>query len=220
MFVKNLHESVSGKRSEESRYCRALFGSSQTDGKSIILGLLIVAALSLMILASGNAQTATQGYTIVTKVIRAEVKDIDLENRLLTFIGANKIPVEVHVSEKIKNLDKIKVGDQIKIEYRASLAIYLGEPGARPKEDLDLEVERPGEGVSPGGQALETLDASALVQGIDKKNRTLTLKLDGGDVVTTEADQSMKNFDSIKVGDTIQVRLTKAIAFSLETPDP
>ena len=214
------YESNWVEQNEMSDFSRAPSGSSQTGGRLLVLGILIVAALFLMILSSSSAQTESQGYTIATKVIKAEVIDVDLENRLLTFHGPNKIPVEVHVSDKIRNLNQIKVGDQVKIEYQASLAIYVGEPGSKPKEDLDLVVERPGEGESPGGRALETLDASAMVQSIDKTNRTLTLELDGGDVVTTEADKSMKNFDNIKVGDTVQVRLTKAIAFSLETPKP
>ena len=64
------------------------------------------------------------------------------------------------------------------------------------------------------------MDANALVQSIDKTNRTLTLELNGGDVVTTEVEESSQTFDSLKVGDTIQVSLTKAIAFSLEAPEP
>ena len=220
MIEKKSYENKWGQQKEESDYSRAPIGSSLTDGRLLVLGILIVAALSLIILSSSSAQTESQGYTIATKVIKAEVIDVDLENRLLTFRGQNKIPIEVHVSDKIKNLNKIKVGDLVKIDYHASLAIYVGEPGSRPKEDLDLVVERPGEGESPGGRALETLDASALVQGVDKTNRTLTLELEGGDVVTTEVEESSPTFDSLKVGDTIQVRLTKAVAFSLETPEP
>lgn len=220
MIEKNLSESNWGEQNERSDYSRVPLGSSRTDGRLIVLGIFIVAALSLLILSSSSAQTESRGVTIATKVIKAEVIDVDLENRLLTFRGPNKIPVEVHVSEKIRNLNKIKVGDQVKIEYQASLAIYVGEPGSRPKEDLDLVVERPGEEESPGGRALEVLDASALVQSIDKTNRTLTLELDGGEVVTTEMEESLQTLDSLKVGDTIQVRLTKAIAFSLETPEP
>lgn len=220
MIEKKSYESNWVKQNVESDYNRAPLGSSSTDGRLLVLGILIVAALSLMILSSSSAQTESRGVTIATKVIKAEVMDVDLENRLLTFSGPKKIPVEVHVSEKIRNLNQIKVGDQIKIEYQASLAIYVGEPGSRPKEDLELVVERPGEGESPGGRSLETLDASALVQGIDKTNRTLTLELDGGDVFTTEVEESSQTFDTLKVGDTIQVRLTKAIAFSLETTEP
>lgn len=220
MIEKNLYESYWGEQNEESEYSQAPLGSSLTDRSLILLGILIMAALSLLILSSSSAQTESRGYTIATKIIKAEVIDVDLENRLLTFRGSNKIPVEVHVSQKIKNLNQIEVGDQVKIEYQASLALYVGEPGSRPKEDLNLVVERLGEGESPGGRALQTMDANALVQSIDKTNRTLTLELDGGDVVTTEVEESSQTFDILKVGDTIQVRLTKAIAFSLETPEP
>ena len=62
------------------------------------------------------------------------------------------------------------------------------------------------------------VDVSASVVGIDRKKRTLTLKLPEGNVVTTEVDKSVEAFDTIKVGDTIHARLTKAIVVSVESP--
>ena len=50
-----------------------------------------------------------------------------------------------------------------------------------------------------------------------KKKRTLALALPEGNVVTTEVDKSVKDFDTLKVGDSIHARLTKAIAISVET---
>ena len=220
MVTENLYRFFLIEQIKGPKHSRALFCASWAREKLKVLGLVIVAALSLMLPAPINAEQGTPDYLIDTKVIKAEVTAVDLESRLLTFRGPNQMPVEVHVSEKIKNLNKIKIGDQIKIEYHASVAIYLGEPGSRPKEDVDLVVERSGKGDSPGGRALETLDASALVKSIDYANRTMTLELYGGSVVTIEVDQSLKEFNSFKVGDTIQVRLTKAVAFSLETPEP
>jgi len=43
-------------------------------------------------------------------------------------------------------------------------------------------------------------------------------ELPEGNVVTTEVGKLVKAFDSMKVGDSIHARLTKAIAISVETP--
>jgi len=79
------------------------------------------------------------------------------------------------------------------------------------------ENPRSAKGEKPGGYAVGAIDVSASVVGIDKKHRTLTLEFPEGHVVTTEVDKSVKAFDTLKVGDSIHARLTKAIAISVET---
>ena len=65
---------------------------------------------------------------------------------------------------------------------------------------------------------METVDVSATVQAIDKKKRTVTLKGPDGKKFKTKVDKSVKAFDTLKVGDSIHVRYTEAIAISVETP--
>ena len=151
-------------------------------------------------------------------VITAEVLAIDKEDRILTLLGPKKNVVDVHVGEEARNFDQLKLGDEVKIEYYESVAIYLGKPGTQPEADAGLVVARAAKGEKPGGYAVGAIDVSASVVGIDRKNRSLTLELPEGKVVTTEVDKSVKAFDTLKVGDTIHARLTKAIAISVETP--
>jgi len=44
------------------------------------------------------------------------------------------------------------------------------------------------------------------------------LKLPDGEVVTRDVDPSVQMFDTLRVGDTIHVRMTEAFAISVETP--
>ena len=191
----------------------------QTKQSHLFRSFLIGVALSLMILTSSSAQEGKPVSVTDAKVIEAEVLAVDTDKRLLTFRGPKKLPIEVHVSEKIKHLNKIMVGDQLRFEYQTSVAIYLGRPGDQPKENMDLEVERSKEGEALVVDTVKTLDANALIKSIDKTNRTLTLELEGGNVVTTEVGKSLTIFNSLKVGDTVVVRMTKAIAVSVETPE-
>ena len=189
--------------------------------KRLPICLITVSLVVLLSLGASKIVCAQEGKGVELRdavVITAEVLAVDKEDRILTLLGPKKNVVDVHVSEEARNFDQIRVGDQLRIEYYESVAIYLGKPGTQPEEDAGLVVARSAKGEKPGGYAVGAIDVSASVLGIDKKNRTLTLENPEGYVVTTEVDKSVKAFDTLKVGDTIHARLTKAIAISVETP--
>jgi hypothetical protein len=70
----------------------------------------------------------------------------------------------------------------------------------------------------PGAFAVGTMDMSASIVGIDRDQRTLTLKLPDGEIVTIDVDPAVQLFDTLRVGDTIHARLTQAFAIAVETP--
>ena len=184
----------------------------------VLITVSMVAALSLGVAAIVNAQEEKGVELADAVVITATVVAIDKEDRILTLLGPKKNVVDLEVGEEARNFDQIRVGDQLRIEYYESVAIFLGKPGTQPDEDAGLVVARSAKGEKPGGYAVGAVDVSASVVGIDKKKRTLTLELPEGNVVTTEVDKSVKAFDKLKVGDVIHARLTKAIAISVEKP--
>ena len=70
----------------------------------------------------------------------------------------------------------------------------------------------------PAGIEINTIDVSATVQAIDRENRAVTLKRADGRLVKTNVDESVKAFDTLKVGDTVHVRYTQAVAVAVEKP--
>ncbi|MBW2201888.1 MAG: hypothetical protein JRF71_13825 [Deltaproteobacteria bacterium] len=187
------------------------------------MNIVLITVSMVVALALGAATTvyakAAKGVVMGDAVvITAKVLAIDKDDRILTLLGPKENVVDVVVGEEARNFDQIKVGDELKITYYESVALYLGKPGTQPEEDAGLVVARSAKGEKPGGYAVGAVDVSATVVGIDKKNRTVTLEMPEGNVVTTEVDKSVKAFDSLKVGDSIHARLTKAIAISVETP--
>jgi len=151
-------------------------------------------------------------------VVTAEVLAIDKDDRVVTLRDPEGNVVDIEVSEEARNFDQVKVGDQVTIKYFESVAIYLGEAGTQPDAEAAVVASRAEEGDKPGGFAVATVDMSAAIVGIDRNNRTLTLKLPDGDVVTTDVDPAVEIFHTLRVGDTIHARLTKAFAISVETP--
>ena len=184
----------------------------------VLITVSMVVALALGAATSVYAKAAKSVVMGDAVVITAEVLAIDKEDRILTLLGPKENVVDVVVGKEARNFDQVKVGDELKITYYESVAIYLGKPGTQPEEDAGMVVARSAKGEKPGSYAVGAVDVSATVVGIDKKKHTLTLKLPEGNVVTTEVDKSVKAFDSLKVGDSIHARLTKAIAISVETP--
>ena len=190
----------------------------KTKRTYFLMSLVMVAALALGLAATVNAQEGKGVELGETVVITADVLAIDKQDRILTLQGPKKNIVDIEVGEEARNFDQIRVGDQLRIEYYESVALYLGKPGTQPEEDAGLVVARSAKGEKPGGYAVGAVDVSASVVGIDKKKRTLTLKLPEGNVVTTTVDQSVQAFETLKVGDSSHARLTKAMAVSVENP--
>jgi hypothetical protein len=68
----------------------------------------------------------------------------------------------------------------------------------------------------------QSIEARATVTAVDPKTRIVTLKTEGGETIDVEAGPSVKNFDQIKVGDTVKATYTESVAFQVvpkgETP--
>jgi HSP20 family molecular chaperone IbpA len=67
----------------------------------------------------------------------------------------------------------------------------------------------------PEGKGVELGEAyviTASVVGIDKEDRTLTLRGPHGNVVTVEVPNEVRNFDQIEVGDTVKATYYEAVA--------
>jgi hypothetical protein len=64
--------------------------------------------------------------------------------------------------------------------------------------------------------AVRAVEVSASVVGIDKATRTVTLKGPKGEMFDIVASDEVKNFDQIKVGDTVVARYAQALTLELK----
>ena len=79
-----------------------------------------------------------------------------------------------------------------------------------------MQVAPPGQ--KPAAMVVNTAELTAKVEAIDYKKRTLTLKGPEGNTKTLKIDKSVKKFKNIKQGDDVVVRLTEAVAISVQSP--
>ncbi|HQK79519.1 MAG TPA: hypothetical protein PK621_07485, partial [Syntrophales bacterium] len=66
--------------------------------------------------------------------------------------------------------------------------------------------------------AVDTVQETLAVVGIDYKQRKITLKWPDGKTKTVKIHKNVKGFKKIKKGDSIVVRLTEAVAVAVKTP--
>jgi hypothetical protein len=70
---------------------------------------------------------------------------------------------------------------------------------------------------SPGKAAIgATIDRTAKVTAIDKNTRTITLQGSRGGVMDVVASDEVRNFDQIRVGDTVETRYQPSVTLELK----
>lgn len=62
----------------------------------------------------------------------------------------------------------------------------------------------------------EKITATAVVQGVDQKNRLLTLKGEDGKVFTIKVGDEVRNLAQVRAGDTVKATYHQALALSLD----
>jgi hypothetical protein len=76
---------------------------------------------------------------------------------------------------------------------------------------------RGGVGVGPGqAAAAASVEASATVTAVDPAKREVTLKRADGTSTTVAVSDQVRNFNQIKVGDTVRAAYTRAVALELK----
>jgi len=187
--------------------------------KRLAVILLMVAIISGCTMHNVKPEKMLKGVEISDSVvITAEVVAIDKADRTITLLGSDGNILDLEVDESARNFNQVKVGDMLKAEFYESVAIYIGEKGTQPNEEAGIVAGRSAKGEKPAAVVIEVIDVSVIVKSINKFKRSLKLEMPNGHVVTTKVDKSVKAFDSLKKGDSIHVRLTEAIAISIEKP--
>jgi hypothetical protein len=136
----------------------------------------------------------------------------------VTLKGSEGKERTLKVDKSVERFDEIQVGDQVKAEYYASLAAEVRE--ATPEEKsaplTDITLQSKGDrDAAPAAGAIQMTRAVATIEKLDPAKKEMTIKGPRGRSV----DVAVKNpatFEKVKVGDTIVITFTEALAISLE----
>ncbi|HTM30662.1 MAG TPA: hypothetical protein VL263_05140 [Vicinamibacterales bacterium] len=151
------------------------------------------------------SDTVTESFTIeainkTTRVVTLKDKDGNLE--------------ELFCGPEVQRFDALKVGDKVTFRYHESVVSSVRRPGqeARPAESGGI-TRTPGS--KPGGTIAQQTTATVTIQAIDTKAPSVTVKTDKGQQMSFRVENA-KNLEGYKVGDTVEITYTQALAVSVE----
>lgn len=191
---------------------------------SFLVAALLVISFSAQAFAQAEEvvemQEGPKGIKLVDAVVMtATVQAINVNERLV-ILGDDEGNVQVvEASPEVKNFDQIALGDEVRIEFFESVALFLGSPADKPGESETQVMHTAAKGDKPAMVAVDVVEVVATVVAIDKENMKVKLKGPDGNVLTVKVDPAMGNLENIKVGDNIHARYTEALAISVQTPE-
>src|SRR5262245_32378435 len=191
----------------------------------LLCGALLVASQYVVRPADEKPATKAPGLTredSVLVTVTASVQSIDLPNREVTLKGPLGNSVTFTVDQRVKRLNEVKVGDNVRADYYVSVAAELREPTAEEKKTpfvlLDAAGKAP-KGTSPAGAGLRRCKGLTVSEGLARPTQTVTVKGPRGNYFTARvADPS--RLTKMRIGEHIVVTCTEALAISLEKAEP
>lgn len=191
-----------------------------------VLATVVGASLALTSLAgdvkpvAAPAPLTAERDILVT--LSATVEAVDLAKREVTLKGQAGNVVTLEVDERVQRLNEFKVGDAVVADYYASVACELRAATAEEKENPVAIVEGAGRAskeVAPGAMGVRAIKVVTTVVSLDLLTQTVSLQGPLGKIGDLYADK-VENLKQLRLGDTVVVTYTEAVAVSLQKAKP
>lgn len=194
----------------------ALLAGCATDGKDTS-----PAASASGVSTVEKAAVSAQGDAAATVTITrasAIVESIDLTTRLVGLVAADGTSLVVQAGEQVRNLDQVKVGDRVTLEYFEGFAAEL-RPAGTPRNEVQLTeaLTRAKPGERPAGAVGDAITANVVIEFVDTVRNVVRFK---GPLGKTRVIRVMKPeframLQNLKVGDTVAITYFEAVAVSV-----
>jgi hypothetical protein len=200
----------------------------------LVVGAILVASLNLTAYAQ-DAKPATPAAPVAAPAVKpltveksalvtvtAKVEAINQTTREVTLKGPAGHSVTLTVDQGVKRLSEVAVGDDVTADYYVSIAAELRAPTEAEKKEpfvILTDVVRAPAGSAPAGGVLHAFRVVATIVGLDQATQTVSLHGPQGNVLDVRAEKP-ENFKKLKVGDTIVVVYSEALAISLQKAAP
>jgi len=190
--------------------------------KPFVAAAFAVASV-LCVTAPATAQTGgavvgtAPGKAAIAQTVKvsATITDIDKATRDVTLKGPQGNLMTVTAGPDVKNFDKLKVGDQVDLQYVEALTLELKKGGGMVvgrTEKADAVGAKKGE--SPGGAVGRQVTIVADVVAVDPAKQIVTLK--GPKQTVDLRIPDPEQFKRIAKGDQVEAKFTQAFAVAVE----
>lgn len=203
-----------------------------TQASAIGLALCLAASLALTSCSSTGSASRPLGETtrttkcqegvpggiiVETTNIRATVVALDATLRTVTIAVKDGRQKTLKCGPEVINFDQIHIGDRVKATIKSELVLALAGADTPPIDAGVAAVALAPKGDKPGGVMTEMQEYTATVTTINQRRREVTLRLPD-DSTRTFAVRPDVDLSQRKAGEKVAVRVTVAVAISVEKP--
>jgi hypothetical protein len=160
----------------------------------------------------------TAAAKVKVSTMTATVEAIDMPTRLVTLLGPDG-SYTLQAGEQVRNLDQVKVGDKVTVEYYEGLVAEIEPPGTAPKGIEATEaMSRAPLGERPAGAVGKAVSATVVIEHVDRIRNVVFFK---GPLGKTRAVKAMKPefrkmLTKLKPGDRVTLTYFEALAVSVK----
>jgi hypothetical protein len=146
---------------------------------------------------------------------KGRVEAVDLANRVATFRVSKKNVFIMSISEQVRNLSELAVGERVLVKYFQATAVDVKRPGKSGGIVLNKKIRKAKVKERPAGVEARQVTLTAIVEEINHSRTQITLK--GPDGIPVKVNvQDPRNVAMVKAGDTLAVTYLEAVAISIE----
>jgi hypothetical protein len=184
--------------------------------------------LSAVLLAATSCSTpeGTQDVTAIetpdgaiivdTFTATATVTAINADKRKLTLEFPDHHKTNYKCGPEVANFPQIQVGDQVKATVTEEAAIFIGT-GAPPSDVVGAGVALSPVGYKPGGEVVETAQATAKVIAVDARHHKVTLQFADGTSKRVKVGKKV-DLSAVPVGTDVTVQMSEGLAIAVGKP--
>ena len=187
--------------------------------RKTLIALAAAAVLAAPALAQtgGGVVATAPGKAVIAETVKisATITAIDKATRDVTLKGPQGNEMTVTAGPDVKNFDKLKVGDQVDMQYVEALTLELKKGGGKPVAKTEkADAVGAKKGGTPGGAVGRQVTVVADVVALDPAKQIVTLKGPKQTVNLKVPDPAQ--FKNIAKGDQVEATFTQAFAVAVD----
>lgn len=183
-----------------------------------LLSVLILGAMSSTVTAEIEMTVSGDGERMIVKQISAQITAIDPKTRDITLEGPMGNTITLNAGEEVKRFDEFAVGDLVQASYAESIAGELRAPTETELETPWVELEGAAlaeADMPPAAGVGRVIRAVCTIEGLNRATGAVTVQDPRGRYhVIPDVDPT--NIEKMKIGDTLIITYSQAVALSLE----
>jgi hypothetical protein len=184
-----------------------------------ILRILALVAVAFALPAAGQKpQVIEAGGAAEITTLTARIEAIDYASRVVAIKGSLGRTVALNVDDRVRNLGKVKAGDEIVPRYAEALTIALTKAGAGGSETVTTAapVAAPA-GARPGVASAQQTKIVARIEQVDTKRQVALLEGPNGRYVEVKVkDPGL--FSEMNFGGSVNITYAEAVVVEVATP--